>query len=203
MTDITFSGRAYAKIILHAAKYPHCAINGLLLGKQNNSNELQIIDVAPLFHICLHVTPMSEVALTMVEQLALNQGLIIAGYYLANENINDTSTDKPAHRGISEKIVEHFNHALIAVVDNKKMTVGMNMNSLKISQYLDGKWKFKDPSSINYEGGANLLEATYHLIRRKEYRNLVDFDNHLDNISLDWQNLKLNEKIDEVLKNYQ
>jgi hypothetical protein len=56
--------------------------------------------------------------------------------------------------------------------------------------------------SINYEGGSSLLEAMYDLMRREEYRNLVDFDNHLDNISLDWQNLKLNEIIDDVLKNH-
>ncbi|OXU29468.1 hypothetical protein TSAR_009188 [Trichomalopsis sarcophagae] len=205
MADISFSGRAYAKIILHAAKYPHCAINGLLLGKQPKSSsgtELQIVDAVPLFHVCLHVSPMSEVALTMVEQLASSQGLVIAGYYLANENINDISTDKPAHRSISEKIVENFSHAVIAVVDNKEMTIGMNTNPLRISQFSEGKWKFKEKSSINYEGGAGLLEAMYNLMRNEEYRNLVDFDNHLDNISLDWRNLKLNEAIDDALKNH-
>lgn len=71
MADISFSSRAYCKIILHAAKYPHCAINGLLLAKQNNkrdnkSAQLRIEDVVPLFHICLHVSPMAEIALTMV-----------------------------------------------------------------------------------------------------------------------------------------
>ncbi|XP_014213034.1 ER membrane protein complex subunit 8/9 homolog [Copidosoma floridanum] len=201
MTDLSFCGRAYAKIILHAAKYPHCAINGLLLGKQKG-NELQIVDAVPLFHICLHVSPMSEIALTTVEQMANSKGLVIAGYYLANENINDVSIDKPSHRGISEKIAENFNNAVIAVVDNKDMTIGMNVNPLRISQYSDGKWKFKDKSSIKYEGGAGLLEAMYYLMKNEEYRNLVDFDNHLDNISLDWRNLLLNDVIDDALKNH-
>jgi len=31
LLEVTFSPRAYSKMILHAAKYPHCAINGLLL----------------------------------------------------------------------------------------------------------------------------------------------------------------------------
>lgn len=71
MADIWFSNRAYCKIVLHAVKYPHCAINGLLLAKQKNKNdgksvELRIEDVIPLFHICLHVSPMAEIALTMV-----------------------------------------------------------------------------------------------------------------------------------------
>lgn len=71
MADVYFSARAYCKILLHAIKYPYCAINGLLLAKSKNksdakANELQIVDCIPLFHICLHVSPMAEVALTMV-----------------------------------------------------------------------------------------------------------------------------------------
>ena len=31
--EVEFSGRAYYKMVLHAAKYPHCAVNGLLLTK--------------------------------------------------------------------------------------------------------------------------------------------------------------------------
>lgn len=69
MTNVFFSPRAYCKIILHAAKYPHCAINGLLLGKQKNKDgkaDLYIEDAIPLFHICLHVSPMAEIALNLV-----------------------------------------------------------------------------------------------------------------------------------------
>lgn len=71
MTNVFFSSRAFCKIILHAAKYPHCAINGLLLGKQKNKDgngraDLHIEDAIPLFHICLHVSPMAEIALTLV-----------------------------------------------------------------------------------------------------------------------------------------
>ncbi|CAB0042671.1 unnamed protein product [Trichogramma brassicae] len=62
MTDVKFSARAYAKVLLHAIKYPHCAINGLLLGKYSNG-ELSIVDAVPLFHISLHLAPMGELAL--------------------------------------------------------------------------------------------------------------------------------------------
>jgi len=74
-----------------------------------------------------------------VDQLAISKGLILAGYYLANENINDLrylislslyialiyfidsflcflcSTDRPAHR-IADKIADNFNSALLVVV---------------------------------------------------------------------------------------
>lgn len=51
---------------------------------------------------------------------------------------------------------------------------------------------------INLEG--DLLEGLSTLLQRQEYRGLVDFDNHLDNISLDWQNNDLNEIIDETME---
>lgn len=72
MADIRLTPRAYCKLVLHAAKYPHCAVNGLLLAetsklKDSKKNKgLTITDVVPLFHICLHLSPMAEVALTQV-----------------------------------------------------------------------------------------------------------------------------------------
>lgn len=73
MPEIKLTSRAYSKIILHAAKYPHCSISGVLLAKhlkgskeeQKNRN-LVILDAIPMFHLCLHVTPMTEIALTQV-----------------------------------------------------------------------------------------------------------------------------------------
>lgn len=70
MSDFKISPKAYTKIIFHAAKYPHCAVNGILLTEkdteENESKGLPIVDAIPLFHQCLHVTPMAEIALTQV-----------------------------------------------------------------------------------------------------------------------------------------
>ncbi|XP_076645416.1 ER membrane protein complex subunit 8/9 [Halictus rubicundus] len=207
MADIAFSSRAYTKIILHAAKYPHCAINGLLLAKQKSKNdaksaELRIEDAIPLFHICLHVSPMAEIALTMVDQYATNKGLVIAGYYLANETINDLSTDKPAHR-IADKIVENYGNGLLVVLDNREIKLEkMSSSPLRVSQFVDGKWKLKDIIDISYDKGLIHTDAQYFFLKAGMYKNLVDFDNHLDNICLDWQNRKLNKIIDTIMEKH-
>lgn len=74
MSNYKITTRAYTKMILHAAKYPHCAINGILLstGKGNggSGNLIEIVDAIPLFHQCLHVSPMSEIALVQVNFIA-------------------------------------------------------------------------------------------------------------------------------------
>lgn len=67
MCDYKISDRAYTKLIFHAAKYPHLAVNGLLLSeKPTKGSVVEIVDAIPLFHQCLHVTPMAEVALMQV-----------------------------------------------------------------------------------------------------------------------------------------
>ena len=64
---ITISVKAYSKILLHACKYPHKAVNGVLIaGSAGGSNEILIVDAIPLFHQCLGLAPMLEVALAQV-----------------------------------------------------------------------------------------------------------------------------------------
>lgn len=67
MSDISFSAKAYCKIILHVAKYSHCSVNGVLLAKHaSKSKDIEFVDAIPLFHMALNLTPMAEIALTEV-----------------------------------------------------------------------------------------------------------------------------------------
>lgn len=80
MGDVTFEAAAYAKIILHAAKYPHCAVNGVLLADSreihdqgSKNQDLFIVDTIPLFHHSHYLSPMAEVALTQVRHALSNR----------------------------------------------------------------------------------------------------------------------------------
>ena len=68
MASITISQISYSKILLHAAKYPHNDINGILLADQKSCQEdaYRITDSIPLFHLDLALSPMMEVALNQV-----------------------------------------------------------------------------------------------------------------------------------------
>ncbi|ELT87052.1 hypothetical protein CAPTEDRAFT_111303 [Capitella teleta] len=69
MAEYNVSSRAYCKMVLHAAKYPHCAVNGVLLAEKRQSGEMKtidLIDAIPLFHLSLSLAPMMEVALIQV-----------------------------------------------------------------------------------------------------------------------------------------
>ena len=49
-------------------------------------------------------------------------------------------------------------------------------------------------SSKNLEESA--LEVSSGMLESKLYRDLVDFDNHLDDIMLDWRNCLINDRLE-------
>ncbi|KAK5642382.1 hypothetical protein RI129_008549 [Pyrocoelia pectoralis] len=198
MSEIIISCKAYCKVILHTAKYPHCSVNGVLLAKSSSKNkEIEFVDAIPLFHNALNLTPMSEIALTQIDQVASRQGLVIAGYYAAHENLQENSLEKAHHR-ISEKIAENFSGACLFVVDNRKLSNQLDNVALKVAQFSDGKYRPVDINRIILEP-SHALNVCTSLLEQKSYKSLIDFDNHLDDISLDWINDTVNQEIEEIM----
>lgn len=81
MADIVIGVRAYAKMLLHAMKYPHHSVNGIFLAekrrnKEHNSGPVNIVDCIPLFHLSLSLTPMLEVGMMQVNYLFIFDFLI-------------------------------------------------------------------------------------------------------------------------------
>ncbi|XP_044841309.1 ER membrane protein complex subunit 9 isoform X2 [Mauremys mutica] len=92
MGEVEVSARAYAKMCLHAARHPHAAVNGLLLGLRGPPAEcLFLTDCVPLFHSNLALSVMLEVALNQVDLWASRSNLLVAGYYQANAGLDDMS----------------------------------------------------------------------------------------------------------------
>ena len=70
MAEVNVSVQAYAKMLLHAAKYPHCSVNGVLLAEDTKAKEkkmIRFVDCVPLFHLSLTLAPMLEAALLQVQ----------------------------------------------------------------------------------------------------------------------------------------
>lgn len=85
---IQLTSQAYCKMLLHAAKYPHCAVNGLLVAektkekkKDGHSDPILCVDCVPLFHGTLALAPMLEVALTLVSLTHVFPALHLVGLF--------------------------------------------------------------------------------------------------------------------------
>lgn len=83
MTLVKFNEKAYCKMIAHAAKYPHCTLNGILLAKASslNTKEVEFVDTIPLFHISINLIPMAEIALMQVLLIIKNMKTCILEFY--------------------------------------------------------------------------------------------------------------------------
>lgn len=181
--------QAYCKILLHVFKYPHLAVNGLLLTRKSKNKEnksIQVVDAVPLFHVTLGLAPMMEVALFQVDSYCKSNDLVIAGYYQANESFKHNSPDLIACR-ITEKIADNYGEAFLLMVENDKLSNETDNAAFTVYSVQDGKAKRREFDKIQVEGGKGHAVASA-LLSAKDHWNFVDFDNHLDDISLDWTN---------------
>lgn len=63
----------------------------------------------------------------------------------------------------------------------------------------NGSLKQIDEDHISLSPPDATASALMVLLQQKVYNNLMDFDNHLDDISLDWMNVRMNKTIEEYL----
>ncbi|KAH8113065.1 hypothetical protein DFH11DRAFT_1857281 [Phellopilus nigrolimitatus] len=194
MTTYTVSQRAYAKIAFHVAKYPHRPVNGVLLGKDVSGN-IEFIDAIPLLHHWTSLSPSMEIGLDLARNHALSLDLQVAGYYQATENLDDTAL-APVGEKVAETIKRTFPQAVAFVVDGSRLAAGEPALVPYLPQGNSSSWR---PAARNED--VQPFSATSHfklappsasthvleLIRdSKMHQKLGDFDDHLEDVSIDW-----------------
>nr|XP_034337682.1 ER membrane protein complex subunit 8-like [Crassostrea gigas] len=143
MAELIVSIQAYCKILLHAVKHPHCAVNGVLLAEDNKSKDrkvLKFVDCVPLFHLTLSLSPMLEAALLQIDAYCKSRGYIIAGYYQANENLRDKELNNVA-KTIGRRIQENCANSYIFMVDNERLSQMLSSEMYRMYSPREASWK--------------------------------------------------------------
>ena len=185
-SEYEISTRAYCKMIMHAAKYPSSNINGLLLAKKTGEQRsVKYVDCIPLFHINTALAPMVEVALAQIENEVGRSGLMISGFYHAHDNLRDNHVDTFSQK-IADKIADNIPGTLLVTIDSKKLSLNIDSPALILHQHepSSGKWKKREGASVRLEHDTVTLQCATAVIHKKIYRDIVDFDTHLDDISM-------------------
>lgn len=180
---------------MNSAKYPHCAVNGVLLaeeGKCKDQKVVRFVDCIPLFHLSLGLAPMLEIALLQIDSYCKSKGYIIAGYYQANENIDDNQLNHVA-KTVGKKIQEYFSNACIFMIDNRQVNPDPVSEVYRIYSLKDTSWKEHEKSKRTVE--EETIRTATELLKSGAHRKLLDFDNHLDNVKNDWRNPELSDLI--------
>lgn len=183
------AGDAYAKIVMHINKYPYLAVNGVLLGSKSNGDAaIRIVDYIPFFHGAT-LAPMLEAAMMLVEERATEQQLSIVGYFHANELADDTELS-PLAISIGSKISKQFAGACVLLYDGT--LAKESKHTLAVRGYLREGEGWHDKSK-NFS-----LDEAYDTAQlaslAKDCQRLQDFDNHLEDASNDFFNLRLFEQ---------
>ncbi|XP_059662370.1 ER membrane protein complex subunit 8/9 homolog [Cornus florida] len=192
------SQNAYIKLVLHALKHTTSAVNGVLLGRVSGggtSPVLEITDSVPLFHSQIGLLPPLEIALIQIEDYYGAQGLNIVGYYHANERFDDFELNNVA-KNIGDHIYRYFPQAAVLLLDNKKLeALPKSKERSPVMQLYtrNGSWKLvgSDGSSrlTIKEPSGNIVLLDY--MSSEKWHNIIDFDDHLNDISKDWLNPEL------------
>lgn len=81
-------------------------------------------------------------------------------------------------------------------MDNKSICMDMKHSGLKVWQSNDGKWT-KTKHTLN--DSRHTLDAVSLLLQRGAMKDIIDYDNYLDNVENDWTNEHLNVDIKQIL----
>ncbi|XP_066440019.1 ER membrane protein complex subunit 8 [Eleutherodactylus coqui] len=191
--------QAYCKMMLHGAKHPTSSVNGVLVAEKQKHKEVPqqpvlFVDCIPLFHGAIALSPVLEVALTLIDTWCKENSYVIAGYYQGNERLKDNSLTPVAER-IAARIAEGFSDAALIMVDNSKFSMECIFPSIHIYDIHDNRWKARDPHEDVFEDWPEAQRITASLMDSRSYETLVDFDSHLDDLRNDWANPEINKSI--------
>ncbi|XP_056381487.1 ER membrane protein complex subunit 8 [Hyla sarda] len=191
--------QAYCKMMLHSAKHPACSVNGILVAekqKRKDAPQQQIlfVDCIPLFHGTIALSPVLEVALTLIDTWCKENSYVIAGYYQGNERLKDNSLN-PVGEKIASRIAEGYCDAALIMVDNSKFSMDCIIPSIHLYEFHDNRWKARDPHEDVFEDWPEAQRITASLMDSRSYETLVDFDSHLDDLRNDWTNPEINKSI--------
>lgn len=201
---LAFSPRAYAKMIMHSMKYAHSDCGGFLLSRKEDSdsdtgNQLSINDAIPVSHACRGLAPNLEIAFNSVKMYADLAGLMISGYYHTDKNEESNSPDVFSQKTTEKLFHEHKIKPVLCFIKFDDLSRDETDSFLVQYQYIDGKWTKNTSGEVIIEYGKKQILDKLIFTKEKLYRDIADFDDHLDDISLDWLNTKISQKIDHII----
>ena len=120
---------------------------------------------------------------------------------MAHENFYDTSCEKAPGHKIADKIYENNKSACFIVVDNKLVTLNQEEPAIIVHSFNSdsGRWI---KANFVLQHSERTLSAVSALLSRGAMRDIVDFDNFLDNPKQNWTNIFLNNGIEKLLAMY-
>ena len=178
----SISRKAHVKMMLHLSEHPTNAVHGILLGNyQPDSNAVEVMDVLPVCHNIL-TKPLIDMSLRAAD--ALDTGMGIIGWYSANARVGDEDPSPVSFRVLENlKRIVDGGYACLIMLNNTKME-----NEIEPYDFYDVNSE-KVSIALDIEDGGITAKATYKL-----EEHCYDFEDLLEDTSVDWLNKKAESK---------
>lgn len=190
MVNYVIEGEAYVKIMLHAAKYPHCSVNGLLVGESDGQGFV-VKDAFPLFHQHT-LAPMLELACMYIDQYCIEKKLNIVGYYHGNELLDDMKVH-PIALSIADKIESTCSRACMLMINGADLLKEENIGlELYLKDMKRGWIAVPNHLALDSKTPKELLSRA---MKEHAQSEIYDFDDHFEDVAKDWRNNNVYELI--------
>jgi len=185
---------AYYKVFFHTAKHPHKSVNGVLLGTQDPhlpGSAIEIADAVPLLHHWTSLSPMMEIGLDLALQYAESVGMKVVGYYQACERLDDTAL-APVGEKVASKIKAQFEDAIAFVIDGDKLAtteaalIPYCSSTSSWRPVQSGPPAFTPGSTFQLMSSDLPIQAVKLVQEQNLHFAFGDFDDHLEDVTIDW-----------------
>lgn len=193
MTDYRLFPEAYLKVLLHVAKFPANACSGLLIGEETGgSGVFEIVDAVPLFHHESSLTPLTEVACTMVDTWCQAQKRKIIGLYAANAIGLEAQPSLNYSAGkIADQIEVNYPRACVLLVENGNLNSESKTGLQLLLKDVKRGWSRVDNRlHVNEEssGDRSPVKLFSRALQQDVQDEIVDMDEHFEDVTKDWRN---------------
>ncbi|KAE8260403.1 hypothetical protein A4X13_0g360 [Tilletia indica] len=209
--SISISQQAYAKVVLHAAKYPASTVRGLLVGRrssESSSSSFEVVDAIPLVHNWTDLAPATELGcalaqahLSSTSTSSASAGAEIIGLYEAPAvmGVRDLSTAgtklarKIASLSASSSTPKTSQSGAIALVVNNSLLLSPSSGHALLPFHLPSQTNTSNTgvetlpsSSTVLSDEAATIAAVSTAVQNGLAEKLYDFDDHLTDTRQDW-----------------
>jgi len=175
MPAYVLSHKVYLSLLLHAAKHPHKPVNGVLLGKSGSADTVDVVATVPLVHAWTSLSPMMEIGLDLATSFAEAQGLRLVGYYQASPKLNESSFGPVGERMLTN-LRQSNTQALGLLIRLDELLNSGDAPALSSNP----------PASITLANPKSPARVRSLIGRDSLQLKYADFDDHLENVTLDW-----------------
>ena len=222
--SLTLSAEATLRPLLHAARWPHANVLGLLVAAADGSEATEIVDALPLLHHWTALSPMAEAGLELARchVAAQSPPRRIVGVYTCNARVDDLGLGR-APLAIARAIAKSLKSPAIAVVvrvarpvywadlrADRCDTAGqgrtavhgaslgcalLNLQAFTVDEASTSSAPDLRPVTL---ASPSLPQLALDLIHAGAHKSVEDFDDHLEDVGAPWLDVPVPMSVEAI-----